>query len=756
MSGNNPANSFRQKLPSRRAPSPNRLAAFLGLLAILLAAASLHAQSPTSPTKEYIRAGGKLIAIEIPGAGAAISVSVTPQSPPALGPSGTQQFAASVAGSSNQTVNWIVASGLGSISQTGLYTAPSTIAATSSAIVRATSQADTSKFDQVTITLNPPPAGPSIAGLSPLNQTAYDVTFSMLAQGGGSPVKAVQIYIDNTLDGVGGCLLWYEQSDNRIYLGGNSDPYTWAGSAVLGSTTVVQNNQCYLYGTGSSRVISGNNTSLSIRVQFKSTWAGLKQVHTWIQNTALAANGWNYAGNWTVGTPPAGVTPATGGTFPNQLLQLTANTNPPGAAVNWSLSAAQGTITAAGLYKAPASIASQQNITATARLASNNSVVGTATITLKPLVGPTQGAPTMIYSHPNSESGFAEVFRFNWRDPQGANTIDEARVRFSNTNATSGGSDAGICSFRWTRANNQFELFNDAGTALLPPIVNGSPNSENSSCTLISEGINSLWWPGGDGEHWEIQVGIGFKAPWASGTKYIQMWARDNTGRETAAWENAGTWGFPSNSTIPAIDSVTPTAASMAPAQSFFITATDASGRADIDSFQFVIGNTPTFPSPNTCHFFYFRGSNYGVLLDDDPTQWAGFSEIVGWGYDLNNSQCTVKLGQGLSSKGDSAVTNGFFVQPRIEIKVPFRGARKIWALVADNAGNNSGYQFYGDYTFNSAGLYELELIPFYKQNAAPGQRELWVKVQARRLGDLPSSPQFATPQSLVSQPEAQ
>jgi hypothetical protein len=78
VSGNRPAKIFRQNLPSRRAPSPNRLAA------------------------------------------ATISVSVTPQSPPALGPSGTQQFAATVSGSSNQTVTWIVASGLGSVSPTGL------------------------------------------------------------------------------------------------------------------------------------------------------------------------------------------------------------------------------------------------------------------------------------------------------------------------------------------------------------------------------------------------------------------------------------------------------------------------------------------------------------------------------------------------------------------------------------------------------------------------------------------------------------
>ncbi|MCC6263909.1 MAG: hypothetical protein IT169_10055, partial [Bryobacterales bacterium] len=157
-----------------------------------------------------------------PGSGGApIAVSVTPTAVP-LGPSGTQTFTATVSGASNQSVTWSVWSGQGAVSTGGVYTAPASIPSASTAKVRATSVADPSKYGEATVTLNPP-SGPSITGFAPVNQTGSDATFSMLAQGGGSPVDAVQVTMDDTFDGVGGCQVWYQQSDGRLYLGGNGN-----------------------------------------------------------------------------------------------------------------------------------------------------------------------------------------------------------------------------------------------------------------------------------------------------------------------------------------------------------------------------------------------------------------------------------------------------------------------------------------------------------------------------------------------------
>src|SRR5205823_5709305 len=69
--------------------------------------------------------------------------------------SGTQQFAATVTGTSNTAVTWAVIAGPGTINASGLYTAPASIPTGQTATVRVTSVADTSKSDTATVNLTP-------------------------------------------------------------------------------------------------------------------------------------------------------------------------------------------------------------------------------------------------------------------------------------------------------------------------------------------------------------------------------------------------------------------------------------------------------------------------------------------------------------------------------------------------------------------------------------------------------------------------
>jgi uncharacterized protein (DUF1800 family) len=77
---------------------------------------------------------------------------------------GTQQYTATVTGLSPQTVTWSVTTGGGSITQSGLYTAPSTLPK-NSVLVSATSTANP-KISAV-VYVNPEAAGPTITALSP-------------------------------------------------------------------------------------------------------------------------------------------------------------------------------------------------------------------------------------------------------------------------------------------------------------------------------------------------------------------------------------------------------------------------------------------------------------------------------------------------------------------------------------------------------------------------------------------------------------
>ena len=77
-------------------------------------------------------------------------------------PAQTQQFKATVANSTNQSVTWaVVGTGNGSIDANGLYTAPAALPNPNSPVtVTATSAADTSKSGSATVNLlTPTPAG---------------------------------------------------------------------------------------------------------------------------------------------------------------------------------------------------------------------------------------------------------------------------------------------------------------------------------------------------------------------------------------------------------------------------------------------------------------------------------------------------------------------------------------------------------------------------------------------------------------------
>ena len=82
----------------------------------------------------------------------AVSVSVGPGSG-ILTPSQTQQFTATVLGTANTAVTWSISPQLGSVSNGGLYTAPSSLATQQSVTVTATSVADSTKSASTQISL---------------------------------------------------------------------------------------------------------------------------------------------------------------------------------------------------------------------------------------------------------------------------------------------------------------------------------------------------------------------------------------------------------------------------------------------------------------------------------------------------------------------------------------------------------------------------------------------------------------------------
>ncbi|HVI06841.1 MAG TPA: Ig-like domain-containing protein [Candidatus Binatia bacterium] len=132
-----------------------------------------------------------------------VTVAVSP-STTALYAAQTQQFAATVTNTGNTQVNWSISpAGLGTISASGLYTAPSTITTTQTVTVTATSQAEPTVSGTATITLAVPPS--ITASMSPSPNAAgwnnSTVTVSFACTAGTYAIKTCPSPVQVTTQG---------------------------------------------------------------------------------------------------------------------------------------------------------------------------------------------------------------------------------------------------------------------------------------------------------------------------------------------------------------------------------------------------------------------------------------------------------------------------------------------------------------------------------------------------------------------------
>jgi hypothetical protein len=123
----------------------------------------------------------------------AVTVGISPQSPTVM-LGATQQFTAAVGSATNTAVTWSM-TGVGTVSNTGLYTAPSTLTTPSSATVIATSVADPSKSASTTITI--PAVGVTVAPPTVPLQGGASQTFT------ATVTKATNTSVTWSLSGLG-------------------------------------------------------------------------------------------------------------------------------------------------------------------------------------------------------------------------------------------------------------------------------------------------------------------------------------------------------------------------------------------------------------------------------------------------------------------------------------------------------------------------------------------------------------------------
>ncbi len=251
-----------------------------------------------------------------------VAVTLSPATS-TLNPLQTQQLSAAVTGATNTAVTWAINSAVGTISPTGLYTAPATVTAQQTVIATATSVQDTTKTATAVIILNPP-----------VSVSVTPVMVALLP----SATQQFTAAVNNAANAA----------------------VTWSMSPATGTLSATG-----LYTAPASITAQSTVTVTATSVQDNTRTA--TAIVTMTPAVSLA------------------ISPSSGALVLSQVQQLTATvTNTANTSVTWSISPAVGTISTTGIYTAPATLASSTAVTVTATSAADPTKTASATLTVNP------------------------------------------------------------------------------------------------------------------------------------------------------------------------------------------------------------------------------------------------------------------------------------------------------------------------------------------------------------------------------------
>lgn len=289
---------------------------------------------------------------------ASVSVAVQPTSA-TLFLGQTQQFQATVTGSSNTGVNWSVDdiaggnSAIGTISVGGLYTAPAILPATTTVTISATSAADSSASATATVTLNDDIA----VSISPASATVLiggTQVFTATVTGSGNPATGVTWTVNGVVGG--------DASTGTIAAGSNGSATYTAPSVLPASPTVIvtATSVADARASGSATVTLSDDISVNVSPASATVPAAGIQVFT---ATVTGS-----------GNPATGVTWAVNG--------IAGGNATVGTIVQRAQSATVSSGADSATYTAPVTPPSPSNVTITASSVADPVKTGTASVTI--------------------------------------------------------------------------------------------------------------------------------------------------------------------------------------------------------------------------------------------------------------------------------------------------------------------------------------------------------------------------------------
>ena len=318
-------------------------------------------------------------------------------SPPAatLNASQSQQFTATVTGTVNTAVTWSLNPAVGSVSAAGLYTAPATVTIQQTVTVTATSVADPTKTASGVVTLTPPPAAFTPIRVNAGGGAYTDPGGNLWAADTGYNGGATYITpaaIANTTTPALYQSERYSASPLQYQFNGiPAGTYTvklkfaevWLGSPGQRVFNIALNSQTVQ--TGFDIVAAAGGAFRAVDLSFPVTVSAgqiVIRLTAVVENPKISAIEIVLAG----GSPIAvSVGPVTASLGPSQSQQFTATvTGTANTAVTWSLNPGVGSMSAAGLYTAPATVTVQQTVTVTATSVADPAKTASGAVTLVP------------------------------------------------------------------------------------------------------------------------------------------------------------------------------------------------------------------------------------------------------------------------------------------------------------------------------------------------------------------------------------
>ncbi len=309
---------------------------------------------------------------------------------------GTQQYTATVTGLTPATVIWGVTAGGGTITQTGLYTAPMSVPA-NGVLISATSTAN-SKIAAYNY-VNPEVAGPTITSMSPNPLPVGNDTITITASASAPFLKGATAVCGGAAGGAK--FISATSVTVAVYVPANPstvtcyvlNPGTWQSNSLTVPVTSsppppstpapVVSPATASVGLGATQQFAASNVTIWTATAGTITSAGLYTAPATTTPTGTAtvtATGPGGTSNATVTLlPKLAVAPATATVILGATQQFTAAN-----VTKWS--ATSGSVTSTGLYTAPASMPASGTDTVTATGASGT---GSALITLQNYPAPT-------------------------------------------------------------------------------------------------------------------------------------------------------------------------------------------------------------------------------------------------------------------------------------------------------------------------------------------------------------------------------